>query len=103
MERIRRNFASWPHAIIVRGRVPEVLPQVTCEAIAFLHLDMNSALPERAALEHFWPRLSRGAVVLFDDYAYRGYEEQGDSIDAVAASVGATVLALPTGQGLMIK
>ena len=103
MARIRRNFAEWPGAMVVQGSVPDVLPQVTADAIAFLHLDMNSARPEQAALEHFWPRLAPGAVVLLDDYAYRGYEQQGDAIDAVAANVGASVLALPTGQGLMVK
>ena len=64
---------------------------------------MNCALPERAALEFFWDRLSPGAIVLLDDYGYRGHECQRDAIDEVARSKYVRVLSLPTGQGLIIK
>jgi hypothetical protein len=71
--------------------------------VAFLHLDMNCALPERSALEFFWPRLSLGGVVLFDDYTYFGHNSQTEEIDAAARSLGIRILALPTGQGLIVK
>jgi hypothetical protein len=66
-------------------------------------LDMNCTLPERAALEYFWDRLSPGAIVLFDDYAYFGNDSLADAIDSAALSLGTAVLSLPTGQGLIIK
>ncbi|HTB17249.1 MAG TPA: hypothetical protein VK708_03990, partial [Bryobacteraceae bacterium] len=72
-------------------------------SVAFLHLDMNCAYPEAAALEYFWDRLSPGAFVLLDDYVYFGYESQTKAIDSLAASLGFNVLSLPTGQGLIIK
>lgn len=103
MERVRLNFAEWPNAIIVQGVVPDILPTISTRQVAFLHLDMNSAYPERAALEFFWGRLSPGAIVLFDDYANRGHEQQTTVIDAAAQAVGADILALPTGQGIIIK
>lgn len=101
--RIRRNFAEWPNAIVVQGAVPDVLPVIPSAQVAFLHLDMNSALPERAALEFFWDKLARGGIVLLDDYVYRGHEQQGAAIDAVARGKHADVLALPTGQGLIVR
>ena len=100
---MRANFAEWPNAIVVQGAVPDVLPAVDASSIAFLHLDMNCAYPERAALEYFWDRLSPGAFVLLDDYAYHGFESQAEAIDAVARSLGFDVLSLPTGQGLIMK
>ena len=102
-ERIRANFAEWPNALPVQGAVPEVLPSLGIETVAFLHIDMNCALPERAALEFFWDRLSPGAIVLLDDYAYHGHECQRDAIDEVARAKYVRVLSLPTGQGLIIK
>jgi hypothetical protein len=101
--RVRANFAEWPNAVVVPGSVPEILPSVETTSVAFLHLDMNCAYPERAALEYFWDRLSPGAFVLLDDYAYYGFENQTDAIDAVARSLGFSVLSLPTGQGLIVK
>lgn len=103
LDRVRRNFSEWSSAVIVQGAVPDVLSKINASEIAFLHLDMNSALPERAALEYFWPRLSPGAMVLFDDYAYQGYEQQAVAIDSAVAELGASILSLPTGQGLIVK
>jgi hypothetical protein len=102
MDRIRANFVAWPNAIVVQGAIPEILETINFGRVAFLHIDMNCALPERAAFEFFWDRLSPGAVVLFDDYAYYGHDSQRESIDAAAQARGCEVLALPTGQGLVI-
>jgi hypothetical protein len=103
IDRVRRNYAEWPMAIMVQGMVPDALPRVTSGEIAFLHLDMNCAYPEQAALLHFWDRLSTGGVVLFDDYTYHGYEQQTAAIDEIAAQLDVDVLSLPTGQGLIVK
>jgi hypothetical protein len=85
VDSVRANFAQWRNQRIVVGAIPETLDQVDARAVAFMHIDMNCAPPEVAALRHFWPRLSPGAVVLLDDYAYRGYEEQRLAMDAEVA------------------
>lgn len=103
MTRIRANFAEWSNAVIVQGTVPDVLHAINFERVAFLHLDMNCALPERTALEFFWDRLSPGAAVLLDEYAYSGHDCQREAIDRVVHRFHTSVLALPTGQGLLIR
>ncbi|MBW3636706.1 MAG: TylF/MycF family methyltransferase [Armatimonadetes bacterium] len=98
-----KTFAPFPNARIVRGTVPEVLPQVKAERVCYLSLDMNSAEPEIAALKFFWPRLSDGGIVLMDDYAYIGFERQKSALDEFARDYGVSILGLATGQGLIIK
>lgn len=98
-----KNFAPFPRAHLIRGKVPDTLSTVQIDKVCYLSIDMNIAYPERKAIEHFWPKLSHGAVVVLDDYGWFGYEEQRRSMDEFAASVGVTILASPTGQGLMIK
>ncbi len=100
---VRANFAQWNNHRIVVGAVPETLDQVESEAIAYLHIDMNCAPPEVAALRQLWPRLSPGAFVLLDDYANRGRDEQRVAMDTVADELGVSICTLPTGQGLLIK
>jgi Macrocin-O-methyltransferase (TylF) len=102
-ERVRANFSEWPNAIVVRGVVPEILDTLERRPTAFLHLDMNCALPERAALEYFWDRLSPGGMVLLDDYTYFGHDFQAEAVDEAARVLGIKILALPTGQGLIVK
>jgi hypothetical protein len=99
----KENFAPWPKAHLVRGRVPETLGTVAIEKVAYLSLDMNVAEPELAALTHFWPKLVSGAVVLIDDYGWMTCEQQKVAIDAFARQVNTPVLFLPTGQGIIVK
>ena len=103
LERVRANYAEWPNAQIVQGVVPDVLEQLRLDQIAFLHLDMNCAYPERAAFEYFWEKLAPGGMVLLDDYARHPYDALKRSIDEAARARGAEVLSLPTGQGLVLK
>ena len=99
----KRNFAEYPRARLIRGKVPDTLATVDVNSVAYLHLDMNVAQPERAAIEHFWPKMSVGAVVLLDDYGWTPYRPQKDTLDEFARGEGVEILTLPTGQGLLIK
>ena len=99
----QHNFAPYPRARLVRGMVPNTLATVDIGPVCYLCIDMNIAAPERAAMEHFWPRLVTGAPVIFDDYGWTPYRAQKDSLDAFARSHGVEIATLPTGQGLLIK
>lgn len=103
LDAVRENFAAWKGVRIIVGAVPETLPQVTAAQVAFLHIDMNCAPPEVAALDWFWPKMPQGGVVLLDDYAYRGFQPQKEAMDAWAQRQGVSIAALPTGQGLLVK
>lgn len=102
-EAVKRNFSEWKRVYMVRGTVPGVLPGVQAGPVSFLHLDMNSAKPEASALEFFWPSLEPGAFVVCDDYAQSGFIDLKRAIDRTASQLGTSVLALPTGQGLLWK
>jgi macrocin-O-methyltransferase TylF-like protien len=103
MDAVERNFAEWKRIRIVKGSIPDTLARVESRQIAFLHIDMNCAPPEVAALEHFWERLVQGAPVVLDDYAYWGYRQQKLAMDELAARLGVAIMSLPTGQGLLLR
>lgn len=96
------RFAAYPNVQVVRGRVPEALRETAPAKVAFLHLDLNSAQAELAALEFFADRLSPGAMIVLDDYGWRGYRAQKLAEDPFFAARGWPVLELPTGQGLVL-
>ncbi len=99
-----QTFATYgARAVVVKGVVPESLDQISSERIAFLSLDMNLREPEIAAAERLWPRLVSGATMLLDDYGWRRHEEQKQAFDEFAARHRVPLLALPTGQALIIK
>ena len=103
VESVRENFSEWKNVVIVQGAVPEILPEVAAEKIAYLHLDMNSSYPEVTAAEYFWPRLVDGAFVLADDYGRPGLSPTKPVLDEFARKKNVSICSLPTGQGLMIK
>ena len=100
---VTQFFAAYAHVRIVRGPIPDTLSQVTSERLCFVSIDMNVAAPEIAAAECFWPRLVPAGVILIDDYGWHGHETQKSAFDDFARRQGREVLALPTGQGLLIK
>lgn len=97
------TFAPFADVDVVRGVIPGILNQVLPEAVAYLSVDLNSAEPGVRSIEHFWPRMTRGAIVVLDDYNFEYFADQRDAFDEVAARMGVPILALPTGQGLMVK
>lgn len=103
LDAVHATFREFPNVVLVPGAIPDSLSTVPIEKVAFLHIDLNCAAPEIAAAEYFWDKLSPGAMVLLDDYGYRGYLPQKEAMDAFAKSKGISILSLPTGQGLWIK
>ena len=103
VESLRENFSQWERVNIIQGAVPETLKEVKSDSIAFLHLDMNCSAPEVATMEALWERLSPGAIILMDDYAYWGFQSIKEGADKFALSRGADIMTLPTGQGLLLK
>lgn len=102
-ESVVRRFAPYPNVTIVKGAVPDSFADALPEKIAFLHIDMNSSKSEIAALEVLFDRISRGGIVVFDDFGWTGYRAQQLAEDAWTRQRGHRILELPTGQGLLIK
>jgi hypothetical protein len=100
---VTQNFSEWSRVEIIQGSIPETLDRVKTDKIAYLHIDLNCAPPEVATLKFFWDKLSSGAIVLLDDYAYYGYHHQKKAIDALAVELQCSILSLPTGQGIIIR
>jgi len=101
-DKIKERF-SGINTRIIKGYVPKSFELGMPEKIAMLHIDMNSAAAEVAALEHLFPRLSRGGIVLLDDYGWAGYIAQNIAENEYFSRMDHLVLELPTGQGLVIK
>ena len=102
-ERVKQNFAAFPSVRLVKGKIPDTLPEVTAAKVAYLHLDCNAVAPEQAAIEFFWERLVSGAWILMDDYGWNENANQKAMLDHFAAGKGLRIFSMPTGQGILIK
>ncbi len=100
---VLNTFKDFPQVSVVRGLVPETFSEVESENFCFAHIDMNNAKSEIAAAEYLWPRMTAGGFMLLDDYGWQINVDQRDAFDRFAAQRDMKVLALPTGQGLLMK
>ena len=102
-EAVRENFAEWNNVTFVKGTIPETLRDINIERVAYLHIDMNCVMPEMEAIKFFWSKLTPGACVVLDDYAFPGYQLQYEAWNEWGRINGTPILTLPTGQGLITK
>lgn len=97
---IRSYFSEIPNVEIITGFIPEILAKLPDSKIGFLHIDLNNAPAEFAALEVLKSKLKKGAIVLFDDYGGFGGDSQAEVHEEFVKSMGARILSLPTGQAM---
>mgnify|MGYP001163383609 CR=1 FL=1 len=103
LREVMNTFSPFPEVVIVKGLVPNTFGMVNSNKFCFVHIDMNNAQSEIAAAEYLWPRLVTGGFMLLDDYGWQINIDQRTAFNQFAQERGLTVLALPTGQGLLMK
>jgi hypothetical protein len=89
-EEVRRAVLStgYPAARVhlVEGRVEETLPGAAPPEISLLRLDTDWYESTRHELEHLYPRLSPGGVLILDDYGH--YEGARRAVDEYFDAAG---------------
>lgn len=106
VENTKRNleFSGASDFVFNKGYLPESFS--TCpnpDSVAWLHIDLNSALPTLAALDFFWEKMLPGGIILFDDFAWPGYEDTRLQIETWCEKKNIDVMQLPTGQALISR
>ena len=103
-ERVKERFAGYAQVRLVNGLIPGVFDTACPERIAYLHVDLNSAEYEIAALDRLFDRVVAGGMVILDDYEWSGaYRPQKLAEDQWFEARAYRVMPLPTGQGLVFK
>jgi hypothetical protein len=82
---------------LVEGRVEDTLPAAAPDAIALLRLDTDWYESTRHELEHLYPRLSPGGVLLLDDYGY--WEGAREAVDEFLEETGERLLLVRMASG----
>ncbi|MEO8166221.1 MAG: TylF/MycF/NovP-related O-methyltransferase [Betaproteobacteria bacterium] len=102
--RVQKKFANYPQVRLIKGFIPQVFANHCPDRIAYLHIDLNQAPAEIAALDHLFDRMVPGAILILDDYEWSGiYRPQKLAEDQWFDARHYRVMPLPTGQGLVIK
>jgi hypothetical protein len=63
---VRGYFREFPDVQLCAGWIPQAFDALPARDWAFVHLDVTLYEPTLAALEYFYPRLTRGGVIVCD-------------------------------------
>ena len=80
------RFIPWKTRIqLVEGEIEEKVPAFLREnpgvRFSLVHFDCDLYKPTKAALEALWPRVSRGGLLLFDEYSMREWPGETQAVD----------------------
>lgn len=83
-ETVNENFRAHnlPLPLIVRGWFKDVTPQQLPDQISFAHIDCDISTSITEALDLVYPRLSKGAICVIDDYNHPGLRGVKPAVDA---------------------
>lgn len=74
-----------PRVVLVKGNVEETVPKFVQEnpgvRFSLLHFDVDLYRPTKIALEHLWPLVVPGGIVLFDEYGIPPWEGESKAVD----------------------
>ena len=100
---VLNNHGNKQNLKILKGYLPEKLNDVTIDKISFLSVDLNSVNPEIDCLNILWDKISKGGIIILDDYGFPGCSNQREAHDTFFKSKNRLVYTCPTGQGIVIK
>lgn len=68
LESVEEYMASYPHVSLYKGVFPATAGPVETSKFSFVHLDVDLYEPTLESLRFFYPRMSRGGVIIGHDY-----------------------------------
>ncbi len=86
-----------------QGFFPETATPVEGSRFAFVHVDADIYLSVLSSCEFFYPRLSSGGIMIFDDYGFRSCPGARSAVDEFFAPLPEVPLYLGTGQCIVHK
>jgi hypothetical protein len=101
-ESVRKLFANSPRVTIVPGFFSETLFRFPDVRWSFCHIDCDLYTSIREVLEHVYPRLAPGGVLVFDDYGFRSCAGAKQAIAELFRERNEPFVSLPTGQAVFI-
>jgi hypothetical protein len=99
---VTSRLSSVGEVKVLKGRLPDLLTTTSLPSITWCQIDLNSAQADGETFAYILPKLTNGAIVIFDDYGFSRYADTQKRLDSILEANGGRILELPTGQGLYV-
>jgi hypothetical protein len=102
-DKVTATLAGFSHVSLLKGWIPERFGEVEDQSFRLVHIDVDLYEPTRDSIAFFYPRMSPGGVMIFDDYGMTSCPGAYKAVEDYMLDRDEHILHLPTGQGVVIK
>ena len=100
---VQNLMAPYSFACFHPGCIPSTFAEMEKDDhFSFVHIDVDIYRSVLDCCEYFYPRMKRGAVMVFDDYGFITCPGARKAVDEFFADREEVPLSLPTGQAIVI-
>ena len=99
----KNNFSPFSNVELVAGELPGTIEKAGIQKISYVSIDLNSCYYEKETIQAVWDKIVSHGIIVIDDYLFKGHEDQYEMWNDFAKQHKASILRMPTGQGLLIK
>jgi len=104
LESVKDFLRDYPFVEFHPGLIPETFEVVTNKKFAFVHIDVDIYQSVKDCCEFFYERMTKGGIMIFDDYGFQGYELAAKkAVDDFFIGKPETPITLRNGQCLVLK
>jgi O-methyltransferase len=104
LDSVKDTLRDFRHITEFRqGWIPDSFAGLEDKVYAFAHIDLDLYQPTLDASRYFYPRLTPGGVMLFDEYGFSSAHGEEVAVDQFFADKPEQPIALLTGQAFIIK
>ena len=104
MDTVKENLKAFDFIKYYKGWIPERFVEVKDKSFSFVHIDVDLYQPIFDSFEFFYPRLSTGGIMVFDDYGCIQFPGAKKAIDeCISQNNDDFFLPLPSGQAFLVK
>lgn len=89
--------------VIYRGWIPDRFAEIEDREFSFVHIDVDLFEPTRDSLDFFYPRMTLGGVIVFDDYGFETCPGASRAIREFMSDKPEPIISLSCGGAFIIK
>ena len=103
LETAKKNLSEFSNLSFHPGWIPERFKDVESRTFAFVHIDVQLYQPTRDSIEFFYPRMTRGGIIVCDDYGFAHCPGATRAIDEFLSDKPEKMISLSCGSAFLIK